>query len=323
MKNKHGFSKVLILQLLLLISFGSYADNGNILPSWNYTKNKADIIEFVKNVSDVGKKSFVPIHKRVAVFDMDGTILVERPFYTEVLTSVKILKSKLKVNPLLSTQQPYKAIIENDENYIHRNGGSIVKKAGEDIAIRDLREVVRSFMKNKQHDKLNKKYKDLFYAPMIELIQYLVDSKFTVFVVSTSQQEFIRSYSDECFNLPKTNIIGSMMSFSTDDLQNDIKFKLSGEWWKPENGELGKVLRIRERSGYIPIFAVGNSSGDKEMMLATSGNSGFVMLVNHDDAKREYEYTKTGMIELAKKKSWNIVSMKNDFRKIYSTHCEL
>lgn len=315
--------EIILLTILLLISTSSHGENESILQSWNNTVNKNNIITFVSNTIDPSKASFVPEHERIAVFDMDGTILVEKPFYTQVLTSIHILKNKLKEDPALKSEQPYKAIIESDDKYIHSHGGYIIKKASENIEIRELNNVVKSHMKNNYHSKLNRKYKDLFYAPMLELIQFLVDNNFSVYIVSTSQQEFIRSYSNECLRLPKSNIIGSMMSFTITGLQENIKFNLSGNWWKPKNSALGKLLRIRERTGYIPIFAVGNSRGDKEMLIAASTIKGFVMLIDHDDADREYYYPKKDMLKLASKNQWNIVSMKHDFKEIYSDKCSL
>lgn len=47
------------------------------LPSWNDTNSKQAILEFVGNVTDDGGPDFVPVAKRIAVFDNDGTLWSE------------------------------------------------------------------------------------------------------------------------------------------------------------------------------------------------------------------------------------------------------
>jgi len=60
----------------------------------------------------------------------------------------------------------------------------------------------------------------MFYAPMIELIDYLKDNGFKVYIVSTSQQEFIRSISQHILNISREHIIGTMVSYQ---LRHDYK----------------------------------------------------------------------------------------------------
>ena len=75
-------------------------------------------------------------------------------------------------------------------------------------------EYSRRFLSQEKHPRFNQPYFQLFYLPMIELIDYLTDHGFRVYIVSTSQQEFIRSVSKEILNIPKNQIIGTMVGFS-------------------------------------------------------------------------------------------------------------
>jgi len=85
--------------------------------------------------------------------------------------------------------------------------------------------------------------------------------------------------------------------------------------------------------GRRPYAAFGNSAGDREMLEYTGAGAGarLNVLVMHDDAKREYAYgpaqglppTKIGtftqaLYDEAKKKNWTVISMKNDWKKIFS-----
>ena len=77
-----------------------------------------------------------------------------------------------------------------------------------------------------------------------------------------------------------------------------------------------KVEHIFAYAGRMPAFAGGNAEADIEML----GCSRFSMLVVHDDAEREFAYTKAAesSVVAAKEKGWTLVSMKNDWNTVFS-----
>ena len=85
--------------------------------------------------------------------------------------------------------------------------------------------------------------------------------------------------------------------------------------------------------GRRPHTAFGNSTGDRQMLEYTKTGEGarLSMLVLHDDTSREYAYgpaqgfpdTKVGaftqaLYDEAKKQGWIIISMKDDWKRIFS-----
>jgi len=79
--------------------------------------------------------------------------------------------------------------------------------------------------------------------------------------------------------------------------------------------------------------AFGNSTGDRQMLEYTGagGGSRLMILLLHDDAQREYAYgpaqglpdTKVGtftqaLYDEAKKDGWTVISMKNDWKRIFA-----
>jgi hypothetical protein len=90
----------------------------------------------------------------------------------------------------------------------------------------------------------------------------------------------------------------------------------------------GKAEGINHYIGRQPIFAFGNSTGDKEMLEWTANCKGlcFTGLVHHDDGKREYDYGPDSdvghfpveLMEYALANGWNVVSMRNDWNRIFS-----
>jgi len=95
----------------------------------------------------------------------------------------------------------------------------------------------------------------------------------------------------------------------------------------------GKPVGINEFIGRRPIAAFGNSDGDVQMLEWTAAGSGrsLEMLVYHDDAEREYAYGPAGgqentpfgtfsqsTMDEAKKSGWVVISMKDDWKRIFS-----
>ena len=75
-----------------------------------------------------------------------------------------------------------------------------------------------------------------------------------------------------------------------------------------------KPVRIWSRIGQRPIIAGGNSNGDIPMLRYAGGKDrpALRLLVNHDDAEREFAYTGGAekSLEYAAEHDWTVVSMK-------------
>ena len=113
-------------------------------------------------------------------------------------------------------------------------------------------------------------------------------------------------------------------------LSNDAPLKkLSGPGTL--RGLAGKPEGIHLLIGRRPSAAFGNTGGDREMLEYTGAGRGarLMMLVLHDDAKREYAYgpaqglpeTKVGafsqsLYDEAVERGWTVISMKRDWKRV-------
>ncbi len=289
------------------------------LHTWNEGKVKNDIITYLNEITDPGSNGYIEEKDRIVVFDLDGTLITEKPYYFEVMVALERLKEEVGNSPELRDVQPYKAAVENDSVYIKKFGDLIVEKAANEETIASYQNRVRGFFTETKHPKYNQLYDALFYKPMVELISLLKDIGFEVYVVSTSQQEYIREFADSCLGIDKSNVIGTMIEFKLDGEINNKRFIRTDKVWDPLNADIGKVYRIRERTGSLPVLAFGNSYGDKQMLEVTAlMENGKSFLLDHDDSEREYKYHKDGMLEDAKKNGWTIISMKDDFKYVHT-----
>lgn len=87
---------------LLLLWVCGLAIAADPLPSWNDTAPKAAVIAFVEKITRAGGPDFVPQEQRIAVFDMDGTLIPEQPVPAAVIPIVSELKRAVAANPALA-----------------------------------------------------------------------------------------------------------------------------------------------------------------------------------------------------------------------------
>ena len=315
--------------LLLIVSFAPSSAKQKLsslqlqgyLLSWNEGNAKDGIASFVESVSDPSSKNFVAVEERRAFFDMDGTILCEKPEYIEVVLTQKRLCEKAEKDSRLAANPIYKAALENDTQYLNENAKTAIVEAFAGETLQFYLQYCKQFLLNEWHPRFKRPYIELFYAPMIELMDYLRDHGFKVYIVSTSQQEFIRSISKDIFIIPPEQIIGTMVAFKLrlDEKNREPTFIRQPDYFTPYNTDENKVVRIRERGLLPSIFSFGNSSGDLAMLeiTAASGLPYMACILDHDDPQREYEYHKSKLIEIATNRGWTIVSMKRDFKIVF------
>lgn len=306
---------------------GNAADAAELLPGWNRGPAADGIIAFLQNISDPDSPGYVDPEARLAVFDLDGTLLIERPFYTEVLIAAERLKARAAADPQLQSREPYKSVLLDDEQFLNTHGWEIVPESaagGESVA--DFRRRAGDYFINREHPRFKRKYKDLFYTPMIELIRLLKRYGFDIYIVSASDQDLIRIFAESCLGITDEAVIGSVVAFNLiQSSTGDFHFERQARYWDPYNADDGKVERIFERTGRLPILTVGNSTGDLKMFEATAASDlPFLNLVlDHDDPEREYEYHYQSLLDQARSSGWTIVSIKNDFKNIFETSCPL
>lgn len=300
-------------------------DKLEVLPSWNDGTNKQSIINFVNNITLEGSDHFVPQADRIAVFDNDGTLWNEKPLYIPVEYEIDFIKEAVKSNPAMLDNKLYKGLSEGDltimNNYstfelIHQ-----LFAAHDGQLEEDYKKSVYQFLTGSNHPKFNRPFKEMVYQPMVELVHFLQDNDFKVYIVTGGEITFVRTVSDEIYNIPAENVIGSsvVLNYVSDSIGSRL---IRTGTIQSANDKHIKPANIELHIGKKPIFAAGNSDGDYAMMEYTSSGNGpsMAILVHHDDEEREYSYIHgtEKAVDDADKKGWHVISMKNDFRQIFS-----
>jgi len=89
------------------------------------------------------------------------------------------------------------------------------------------------------------------------------------------------------------------------------------------NDKEGKPVGIDRQIGKRPIFVAGNvgNYGAIAMMQYSKGRRGpsFQLLINHDDAAREFAYSEkdNASLNAAKKYGFTVVNIKSDWKTVF------
>ena len=92
------------------------------LPSWNESASKTAIISYVNDVTNDNSQNFIPIADRIATFDNDGTLWSEKPAYFQLFFAIDRVKELAKNHPEWKTEQPFKAVLDNDMEELTKQG---------------------------------------------------------------------------------------------------------------------------------------------------------------------------------------------------------
>jgi phosphoserine phosphatase len=291
------------------------------LRSWRDGPAKQAILDFVTATRSEGGADFVPAAGRIASFDNDGTLWVEQPLPPQFDFVFRCWAEEVKADPSLAEQQPYKALLDKDMAFLEGIAtqepevvASLLEAFGRTWAGTTPEEFdaqVREWLATVRQPTLGLPYVELVYQPMLELLDHLKANGFRVFVCSGGGREFMRVFAEETWGIHKENVIGTAAEYSFSDGRIvRSKHALGGLDVGP-----GKPEHIFAQTGRLPLFAGGNADVDIEMLEAAK----FSLLVNHDDAEREFAYTNGAEKSVAKaaERGWTVVSMKDDWSTIF------
>jgi phosphoglycolate phosphatase-like HAD superfamily hydrolase len=297
-----------------------------MLDNWNDGPAKTAVVDFVDRVV-----AEVEPAARVAVFDNDGTLWCEKPMYIQLDFLIRRFAQQAADDPSLREFQPYKAAAEGDLRWFgeavtkHYQGDdadvkplvAAVLSAHEAITVDEHAGRVRAFFGEAEHPTLGRPYRSCGYRPMIELLRYLEANGFTNYIVSGGGRDFMRPITSALYGIPPEQVVGSSVGL----IYRDANLFTTAQPEFLDDGPM-KPVRLWSRIGRRPIFAAGNSNGDIQMLEFADAGTGpsLAMLVLHDDAEREFDYTAGAEQALsdAVTHGWIVASIKNDWASVFS-----
>ena len=301
-----------------------------MLTSWNDGATTRAIVEFVERTVS----SAVPAEERVAVFDNDGTLWCEKPMPIQADFILRRLFEMADADVALRDRQPWKAAYERDYGWLGKVidehyagddtnvrtllGGVLAAYAG--MSVDDFEARADAFLRTAQHPTLGRGYLECAYAPMVELLGYLEENGFSNYIASGGGRDFMRPISLEVYGIPRDRVIGSAsaLEYTSDERGGTITHKAEADYLDDGPQE---PIRIWSRTGRRPLLAAGNSNGDIPMLDFTQHpDRPFLrLLILHDDAEREFDYTSGAeqALEKAQTSGWTVASVKDDWATVF------
>jgi phosphoglycolate phosphatase-like HAD superfamily hydrolase len=310
---------------------------GSPLASWNDGAAKQAIIDFVRATTDQASPKFVSPEERIATFDQDGTLWVEHPMYTFMTYCFERVPVVVKVKPGLKDVEPFKTVLSGNHEELAKlttpELEKILAATLTGMTVEEFKAEATKWLGTARHPRWNRPYTELVYQPMLEVLRFLRTNGYKTYIVTGGGQDFARMGSEKVYGIPPEQVVGTASGTKYEydkdgrpTLFKEPKLMLFDDF-------AGKAEGIHLMIGRRPYAAFGNSTGDQQMLEYTGAGSGarLMMLVLHDDPEREYAYgpaqglpdTKVGtftqaLYDEAKKDGWTVISMKNDWRRIFA-----
>ena len=301
---------------------------------------KKQLTEYISKITDKDSKDFIPVDRRIAVFDFDGTLFCEtdpvyfdyRLFYYRVTedpdykdkASAVEKETAAKIKTMMDTGESAKGL-----EVAHGKG---VASAFAGMTVGEFNDYVKMFREKQAPSYNNMKNGEAYYKPMIQVVNYLKANDFTVYVVSGTDRVIVRgAIEDSVLDVPPRQIIGSDETIvashqgSEDGLTYQYKLEdqvITGGDFIIKNLKMNKVSVIQQEIGLQPVLSFGNSSGDNSMANFVIDDNPYpsaAYMLCCDDLERENGNMKKAdaMRKSCEENGWTAISMKNDWTTIY------
>jgi len=303
-------------------------------------KAKNELIAYIETVTDESSKDFIPEEDRIAVFDLDGTLFCETDpnYFDYTLLAYRVLEDKnYKDKASDFEKEVANKIVEQNKTGASFSGlevdhGKAVASAFSGMTVAEFNAYIQEFKKLSMPSYEGMLRGEGFYKPMVQVVDYLKENGFTVYVVSGTDRLIVRGIVDNSvLDIPNRQIIGSDETIVSSDQGDtdglDYVFKegdelILGGDFLIKNLKMNKVSVIMQEIGQQPVLSFGNSTGDSSMAeYVTSGNpyKSLAFMLCCDDTERENGNVSKAekMYSLCEEFDWVPISMKNDWTTIY------
>ena len=312
----------------------------NVLSLWvKDAASRKALIDYVDLVTDKSSPDYVPPTDRIAVFDLDGTLFCETDptWFDFMLFQYRIQEDPTYQETASEHEKTVAATVQSViETGVVPDGfeveiGHCIAKAFAGMRVRDFYRYVRDFAERPAPGYHGMLAGEAFYQPMVQVIDYLQDNGFTVYVCSGSDRLVVRAIVEGGLILAARYVIGTEELISAENqggkAGTDYVFSSSDELVLSgritvKNLKMTKVSMIAEQIGQCPVLCFGNSAGDISVANFVTGNKLYktaAFFVCCDDEVRE-----SGSPDKAKKiydfcreNGWIPISMKDDWLTVF------
>ena len=297
---------------------------------------KEELIAYAESVTDAWSEDYIVPEDRIAVFDFDGTLYGERfPTYFDTC----LFLYRMLHDESYTAEEDARTYAEALETALlngqpepdsPRSTAQMAAEAFKGFTVEAYRDYVRNFMNTPAWGFENMTYGEGLFLPMAELVQYLTDHDFKVFISSGSERALVRELIEGTLDqwIPAERVIGSSFSLMASGqgdkagrsytYQTEDEVLLEGNL-TVKNQKTNKVFSIVDEIGQVPILVFGNSSGDLAMAQYAVQHGGRAYMLLCDDLERDWGNTEiaAAFAKDCASYGYETISMRDDFVTIY------
>ncbi|MBE5847342.1 MAG: haloacid dehalogenase-like hydrolase [Lachnospiraceae bacterium] len=341
-KTKRSLRLVSIVMIFMMVFASAITVSAKEAPLSLWTEGAASkdaLISYMNTITDPASPDFIPVQDRIAVFDLDGTLYCETDpvYFDHMLLQHRVLEDSSYKNKATDFEkEAANKVIQFAETGIYPAGldnehGRAVASSFAGMTIDEFSNYIKAYRGTPMNGYKGMKKGDAFYKPMIQVINYLQENQFDVYIVSGTDRLIVRGLVDGKLPILPRNIIGSDEQLVSDHqagadgldyVYTDKDRVILGGNFIIKNLKMNKVTAIVQEIGQQPVLSFGNSTGDAAMAeYVTSHNphKSLAFMLCCDDTVRENGKLSSAekMVGLCKEFDWVPVSMKNDWITIY------
>jgi len=297
------------------------------------------LTDYVESVTDKSSPDYIPPMDRIAIFDLDGTLYCESDptWFDFMLYKYRILEDPDYKDKATDYEKKIAATVQSviDTGVVPEGFeveiGNCIARAFAGMTVGDFYRYIRNYAERPSPGFDGMNIGEAFYLPMVQVIDYLQDNRFTVYVCSGSDRLVVRGLVEGGLILAARYVLGMEELISAKNqgdtagseyvYSNEDELVLSGKI-AAKNLKMTKVSMIAQQIGQCPVLSFGNSAGDISMTNYVMGNEKYktaAFFVCCDDDVRE-----NGSLEKAQKvydfcaeNGWTPISMKNDWLTVF------
>ena len=334
---------ILVLTALMMVitmtTVPAFAgEAGFVFSEWNPDAPALKtLIEYVEDVTNETSPNFIPVSDRIATFDMDGTLCAELyPTYLEYY----LLERRIFCDPAYTPDEEMlefgRMLRDHALDKSFPDGMDVLHathaaKAYAGTTLTQFQDFVTQQLVRDTDGFEGMTNANTFYLPMIEVVEYLQENGFKVYVCSGSDRFLCRTYIEGHLDIPYEQIIGMDVDVeaTNEDGADGLKYVYTSEdnivrtdRLLVKNLKMNKVKAIVREIGRQPVLSFGNSSGDVSMHNYTIFNNRYrsaAFMLIADDGERDYGSAEKvqPLKEKWEESGYHVISMKHDFRTIY------
>ncbi len=308
----------LLLALSFAVASSSWAAE-DPLPSWQGPV-KQQLLDYIQAVTTPGGKDFMPAEERIAAFDLDGTVIAEKPVPFVIDISLVWLK---KHCPGFGQKGPQEkalcqAMATGDQKAMRRLIDPLLTLPYLGMEMDAYRALALSVFETYTNPLKKVPLKDMIYEPQLELIALLKAKGFHVWLCSGSAISAMQAISAKYLVVPPDRCIGTRFAIKVSEKDGHLSLKRGAIYPDLLNLRKGKVANLKLATMTGPVLAFGNSMGDSWMLryAADSSRRSLALVLDYDDS-REFVYSKPELLKLARERGWTVVSMKQTWIKVF------